>query len=104
MGKTKIMWHGTSYKNGVEILKTGFAPWTYFARHAEDAFGMGGPMLFMVSCDVDFGEEGWQMRIRRRWSTKRILRVFRISLSRHSPTLKPYLCNWNYRVRRKPRG
>lgn len=96
--RTKIVWHGTSFANGMKIIKKGFAPLTYMATHSEDAILMGGPMLFMVSCNLNFEAGCWQFRIKRRWEPNRILKIFRISLSRYSPKNKgPYFRRWDRR-------
>lgn len=53
-----ICFHGTNIEAVSAIRTKGFRPWTYFARHLEDAIAFGGPYVF----DVVFDDppEHWQ--------------------------------------------
>lgn len=48
-----VMFHGTSVEAAEEILRSGFAPGTYFAHHLEDALHMGGKYIFHVIFEKD---------------------------------------------------
>lgn len=48
------MWfHGTNKEASEIILKSGFKKGTYFAKHLEDALGMGGKYIFWVWFEND---------------------------------------------------
>jgi len=71
--KQIIAFHGTNKKRALAILKSGFAPYTYFAQHLESALEFGGSWVFMVS----FKEvpDTWQFLHKRRISVSKIKRL-----------------------------
>ena len=46
-----ICYHGTNAKSAISIAKTGFRPWSHFARKIEDAVAFGGKYVFSVRFD-----------------------------------------------------
>ena len=61
----KICYHGTNEENAKSILKEGFQPNTYFARHLEDALGSGGMHVFEVAFDDP--PDHWQFGFPDKW-------------------------------------
>lgn len=57
----KICYHGTNEENAQSILKEGFRPESWFARHLEDAIGKGGLHVFQVAFDDPPDE--WQFHL-----------------------------------------
>ncbi len=55
-----ICYHGTNEKAAQLILKEGFKPDTWFARHLEDAVGYGGSHIFEVRFNVNGLPSNWQ--------------------------------------------
>lgn len=47
----RICYHGTNEENAQSILKEGFRPKSWFARHLEDAIGKGGTHVFQIAFD-----------------------------------------------------
>lgn len=68
-----IKFHGTNKKGAMAILKSGFAPYTHFAAHLEDALEYGGSWVFMVKFKKV--SENWQIVTKRRISSRRIYRL-----------------------------
>ncbi len=50
----KIMYHGTNYRNSINILKYGFKSGTFFSKHLEDALFFGGNYIFEVRIINEF--------------------------------------------------
>ena len=76
----KIYWHGTPSKKNVEsILKNGFKPGTWFAKHLEDAIEFGGKYIFTVTVEWQ-GENAhdWQICSANKITPDHILRVEKI--------------------------
>ncbi len=59
----KIWYHGTTKKNASDVLKNGFQPGTYFAKHLEDALRFGGNRVFEVMFPESYDCDEWQMII-----------------------------------------
>lgn len=58
----KIWYHGTSFKNMQDIIKTGFKVDTCFARNMQDAAVFGGPYVFSVEVQFSSAVQlGWQI-------------------------------------------
>ena len=68
-----ICYHGTDEKASEFILKEGFKPDTWFARHLEDAIGFGGSHIFEVMFNVDGLPSSWQFHYLARVSADRIV-------------------------------
>jgi hypothetical protein len=77
-----ICYHGTTAANAKSILREGFKPGTWFARHLEDAIGFGGGHVFevafpkhtLLAYDKRRGaDDSWQFTEGRRISPKRIV-------------------------------
>lgn len=78
-----IAWHGTNVEGYKGIKNLGFFKnGTYFARHLEDAIGMGGPYVFAVvfkdgkdvwkhpDASVD-----WQFRVSNDYSIEHVVEI-----------------------------
>lgn len=58
-----ICYHGTNKAAVAAIWEEGFQPFTYFARHLEDAIGFGGEYVFEVAFYTEDVEDfGWQFK------------------------------------------
>lgn len=77
MKKTVICYHGTSQASAREILKSGFRPGTYFARHLEDALGFGGNFVFEAAFEEEKLPENWQFILSNWLSPKLIVSLVR---------------------------
>lgn len=53
-----ICYHGTNEENAKSILQQGFRPYTFFARHMEDAIAFGGEHVFEIA--MHEVPDGWQ--------------------------------------------
>lgn len=90
--KQVFVYHGTNKQNALSIIKTGFAPGTYFSRHLEDSLAFGGSWVFMVEW-VD-PPDNWQFLNKKRIPPERINRltqyrpIVRISSSLKRPKNK----------------
>jgi hypothetical protein len=56
-------YHGTSKENADKILNKGFKPDSWFARHIEDALGMGGSTILCVKFENKFIPKGFQFHV-----------------------------------------
>jgi hypothetical protein len=68
-------YHGTNKSAAEIILKTGFNPRTYFARHLEDALDFGGRYVFEVMFETEKIPNDWQFMIKRKRHPKYIVRL-----------------------------
>jgi len=68
-----ICYHGTDERAAKAILKEGFKPDTWFARHLEDAIGYGGSHIFEVVFKVNGLPSNWQFHDLERVSVDRIV-------------------------------
>ena len=68
-----LAFHGTNKKGALDILKTGFAPHTHFAKNLQDSLEFGGSWVFMVWFKNE--PTNWQFLNKRRISPKRIYRL-----------------------------
>lgn len=71
--KLCICYHGTSKENAEKIMKEGFDPRTYFARHLEDALGFGGRFVFGAVFKEELIESSWQFVIPKKKPAKDIV-------------------------------
>ena len=55
-----ICYHGTNEAAVKQILREGFLPDSWFARHMEDAVVYGGPYVFSVYFDDGLPPDYWQ--------------------------------------------
>jgi len=61
----RICYHGTNEENAQSILKEGFRPESWFARHLEDAIEKGGIHVFQVAFDDP--PDHWQFSFEDTW-------------------------------------
>ncbi len=59
--KQCICFHGTNEKAASNILKDGFEPDTWFARHLEDSIFYGGLHVFEVAFEIEKLPTNWQI-------------------------------------------
>lgn len=77
MSNRMFCWHGTDEHAASLIIKEGFLPNTYFAKHLENALEFGGPYVFLVKFDQDnfYGPKDWQFRNTEIVSPDKIVRL-----------------------------
>ena len=74
----RIVFHGTKdLKTARQILREGFAPFTYFGLNLQDALEFGGEYIFYVA--LKCGDRNWQPRPSNSVPADRILRLVRVN-------------------------
>ena len=81
--RSSIVFHGTSQKNAVAILREGFEEGTYFAAHLEDAIGYGGLCVFEVAYPSNLiKNNNWQFTCESKILPEFIVRLTKYNRSR----------------------
>ncbi len=76
MGRTQIVYHGTTAWKAKQILNQGFNPDTWFAIHLEDAIGYGGVWVFEVAVpSYGIPKDNWQFHMEARVPPEFVVRL-----------------------------